>query len=140
MFHISLYHFKRVRLNHLAQESDAFTVGGDLCFQVRQVIGQSPRSCPGQYFRDTRFLKLTILHQFKCFDADSLFYKGLRKWRHGARCAAANIGVVSAAGNKKDCSSFLHNRSDDRDIRKVASPGCRMVGDPDLPLRNGMTI
>jgi len=78
--------------------------------------------------------KVAVDHEFERAHAGTFFGEAARKRRHRAGTDASNVGVVATTSDVEHGLAVTEHGRDDRDVRKVAAAGARMVGHDDLPI------
>ena len=98
MNHVGLHHVEPELIDHLAQLLHAFFVGGDLRFQVGQVLLRVARGvfAAVQQREHFRLTQVAAVNQLDVVDLHALFFDAGRKRRHRTGRDAADVGMVAA--------------------------------------------
>ncbi|MOA48314.1 hypothetical protein D3C78_1710430 [compost metagenome] len=75
------------------------------------------------------FTEFAVLHQLEVGEQHAFVFHRLGIRRHGARCGAADIGVVAARAHIEQdlASGMVEHRRDDGDVRQVRAAVIRVV-------------
>ena len=140
VLHVGLHDRQGEMRHHLAQLLHALFVGGDLRFQVVDVLHRIARRIfrPGQRVVELALAETAAVDQLEVVDVDALLLDRRCVRRHRARRDAADIGMVTARGDPEQDRSFfaVKHRRANRDVGQMRAAVVGRVDRVDVARRN----
>ena len=131
VLHIRIDHVETEMRHHAAQFLYTFFIGRDLCTQVGDVLVGITRRIFGAGKARTHlgFKHHTVLNQLDVVQQYAFVLHRFRKWRHGSRCNAANVGVMPPRTDIEQNAfiAFIEHRRHHRHIRQMGTTVERII-------------
>ena len=135
MAHVGRHHLAPELLDHLADLRRPAGASGDLGADIADVAVRVAGGigAGSQGGAELGLAETPLLHQQEGVEQHALLVQGAAVGRHGARRAAADVGVMAAGGDEERAGArLIEHRHDHRQIGQVGAAVVRVVDQKDV--------
>ena len=127
--HIGAHDIQAEVLHCLGQLVNALFIGGDLGFQVGNILGRVAGrvGAGGEQIVQVGLAKMTAINQLEIVDQHAFLGHNGGQWRHRPRRHPANVGMVATAGNEKLDLALVFGK-DRGHHRNIGQVGAAIIG------------